>query len=188
MFELVDYVNTHSFVLAMIRFINIYDIPSHIYSDNAWSFLAGGNLFTKKNTSSEFTHRLGRYDIKHLTIPMYSPWFGSVWEILIKIVKNCMYKSINRGKTSYFDLLTELSDIQNAVNFKRSKLPTVTFAPIIKVKSFLKLMRTSFWVSPLLELVLLVLCLGNHVSSLVIFISKNIYKKIILGEHEAPVF
>ena len=79
--ELVDDMSTHSFVLTTIRFINIYGIPSYIYSDNARSFVASCNLFTKMYTSSEFTHRLGKYDIKHLTILMYSPWLGSVYEI-----------------------------------------------------------------------------------------------------------
>ena len=45
--EPADDMNIHSFVLAMIRFINIYGIPSLIYSDNARSFVAGCNLFTK---------------------------------------------------------------------------------------------------------------------------------------------
>lgn len=39
--ELVKDMSTHSFVLALIRFTNIYGIPSHIYSDNARSFIAG---------------------------------------------------------------------------------------------------------------------------------------------------
>ena len=42
---------------------------------------------------------------------MYSPR-----EKLIKTVKSCLYKSIGRGKINYFDLLTEMSDIQNGVN------------------------------------------------------------------------
>ena len=68
----------HSFVLAMIRFINIYGLPSHLYSDNARSFVAGCNLFDKVYASNEFSHRLALDYIKHLTIPLYFPWFGSV--------------------------------------------------------------------------------------------------------------
>lgn len=73
-------------------------------------------LFTKMYTSYEFASRLGKYNIKHLTIPMYLPRFGSVLERLIKMVKSCLYKSIGEGRVGYFDLLTELSDVQNTIN------------------------------------------------------------------------
>ena len=33
--ELVNDMSTHSVVLAIVRFFNIYRVPSHIYSDNA---------------------------------------------------------------------------------------------------------------------------------------------------------
>ena len=49
--------STHSFILALIRFTNIYGIPSHIYSDNAKSFIAGCNLIEEVFASSEFNER-----------------------------------------------------------------------------------------------------------------------------------
>ena len=114
--ELINDMSIHSFVLSMIRFINIYGLPSHLYSDNARSFVAGCKLFDKLYASNEFSHKLGKYNIKYLTIPLYSPWFGSVLERLIKTIKSCLYKSIGRNKCDYFDLLTEMSDIQDAIN------------------------------------------------------------------------
>ena len=43
-------------------------------------------------------------------------WVGATWERLIRTVKSCLYKSIGRSKLSYFELLTVISDVQNAVN------------------------------------------------------------------------
>ena len=41
---------------------------------------------------------------------------GATWEHLIRTVKSCLYKSIGRSKLSYLELLTVISDIQNAVD------------------------------------------------------------------------
>ena len=114
--ELVPDMSTHSFILALLRFTNIYGIPTHIYSDNAKSFIAGCNLLEEVFTSSEFNDKFEIYHIKHIKIPVYAPWVGSTWERMIRVVKSCLYKLIGRSRIQYFDLLTILSDIQNAIN------------------------------------------------------------------------
>ena len=43
---------------------------------------------------------------------------GATWERLIRAVKSCLYKSIGRSRLFYFELLTVISDVQNAVNFR----------------------------------------------------------------------
>ena len=67
-------------------------------------------------TSDDFKQRFGVYEIKHIKIPLYSPWQGAVWERLIRTVKNCLRKSIGRSYLDYFRLVTVLSDIQHAIN------------------------------------------------------------------------
>ena len=59
--ELDNDVSTHRFVLAMIRFINIYGIPSHILT--TLGLCRRLQLVYKMYTSSEFSHRLGRNNI-----------------------------------------------------------------------------------------------------------------------------
>merc|ERR1712121_95127 len=54
--------------------------------------------------------------LKHIKIPLYSPWQGAVWERLIRTVKNCLKKSIGRSILDYFRLATVFSDIQHAIN------------------------------------------------------------------------
>ncbi len=114
--ELVPDMSAKSFVLAFVRFTNIYGIPSHIYSDNARSFIAGCNIIEKAFISDEFLEKFKIYQIKHIRIPLYSAWVGSVWERLIKVVKSCLFKTIGRSRIKYFELLTILSDIQTAIN------------------------------------------------------------------------
>lgn len=114
--ELVNDMSTHSVVLAMVRFFNLYGVPTHIYSDNARSFVAGCDLVKQVFVSDEFVGKFSTFNIKHLTIPLYSAWFGSVWERLIKTVKSCLFKLVGRKSLEYFEVLTVLSDVQNAIN------------------------------------------------------------------------
>lgn len=103
--ELVKKMSTHAFVLVFIRFTKIYRIPAYIYSDNGWSFIRGCNFVNEFRTSNEFVDRFGVFNIKHLTIPLYSAWMGSVWERMIKTIKLCLYKTIGLTISIYLLLL-----------------------------------------------------------------------------------
>ena len=78
--------NTHSVILALVRFFNLYEVPLHIYSDNARAFIAGCNLVKQVFVSDEFVGKFSTFNEKHLTIPLYSAYFRSVLERLIKSV------------------------------------------------------------------------------------------------------
>ena len=114
--ELMPDLNVNSFVLAFIRFSNLYGIPTHLYSDNAKTFLAGGDILEQVVKSNQFLSKFSRYSIKHIKIPLYSAWVGSCWERLIRVVKSCLYKVVGRVFLNYYQMLTVISDITNAVN------------------------------------------------------------------------
>ena len=107
---------TKSVVLAFIRFTNLHGIPSHLYSDNEKSFIAGGDVIKHVFKESLFVDKFSKYNIKHITIPCYSAWVGSTWERLIRVIKSCLYKTIGNSKVNYFQMTTVVSDIVNAVN------------------------------------------------------------------------
>ena len=114
--ELVPDMTANQFVLALVRFVNLYGIPTHIYSDNDRSIIAGVNLVSQVFASSEFKEKFDKFNIKHIRIPLYSPWVGATWERMIKTLKCCLAKTLLRVVPSYFRLLTILSDIQLAIN------------------------------------------------------------------------
>lgn len=114
--EIVPDMTTHSFVLAFLRFVNLYGVPSTLYSDNAKTFIAGGNILEEVMITDEFNSQFQNFNIKHIRIPAYSAWVGSTWERLIRTIKNCLYKTVGRARLTYFELLTVIGDIQSAVN------------------------------------------------------------------------
>ena len=70
--ELVPDMSTHQFVLAFSRFTNVYGIPSHLYSDNAKSFIAGAEIVQKALVCDEYKANFDVFDIRHVKIPLYS--------------------------------------------------------------------------------------------------------------------
>ena len=114
--ELLPDMSANSVLFAIIRFCNIYCIPHSIYSDNAPSFTQVCGILNRAMMSSEVSAFFEKNSIRHIKIPVYSAWIGAAWERSIKTIKSCLYKAIGRKKLSYFQLLTTLSDIQEAIN------------------------------------------------------------------------
>lgn len=114
--ELVPSMNTADFLLAFIKFINIYNVPFSIYSDNASTFLSASKILNECKIDDPLTEYLLSNSIRHVRIPVYSAWVGSACERLIRVVKSSIYKCMGRKKLEYFQFSSLLTDIQNAVN------------------------------------------------------------------------
>ena len=114
--EAVDAMSTSEFILAFVRFVNRYGIPSVVYSDNAKSFIQAGGIIEQLLSSSEFEESFRIASIGHKTIPIYAAWYGAVWERLIKTVKQCLFKVMGRSVPTLPEFVTFLSDIQKILN------------------------------------------------------------------------
>ena len=138
--ELLPDMSSKKFLLAFQRFCNLYLIPTHLYSDNAKTFIQGGELLNQSLASEEIIEHLRANNIQHVRIPLYSAWVGAAWERLIRVVKSCLYKIVGRARLTYFELLTTLSNIQNAVNSRPlTYRSSENELDIISPNSFLKL-------------------------------------------------
>ena len=114
--DLVPDMSLKNFLQSFKRFCNTYSIPNSIYTDNAKQFLSSKPYLAEVFKSDGFQQYLETHSIQHRTIPVYSSWVGGVYERQIKTVKQCLYKTVGRAKLKQYELLTVLSDIQNAIN------------------------------------------------------------------------
>ena len=67
--KIVPDMTTQSFILAFLRFTNLYGVPSHIYSDNAKAFISGCNFLDNALVAIEFQEHFQNYNLKHIKIP-----------------------------------------------------------------------------------------------------------------------
>ena len=65
--ELVPDMSSHQFVHAFTCFTNVYGIPSHLHSDNAKSFIAGGEILQKALVSDKYRAKFNVLDIQVTT-------------------------------------------------------------------------------------------------------------------------
>ena len=125
---------------------SLYGVPSLIYSDNARAFVATYNQIKQVFVLDAFVGKFCTFNIKHLTIPFYSACFRSVWERFIKSVKCCLFKLVGRKSVGYFEFLTLLSDVQNAINSRpfTSRCSEEAGLDIITPKAFLYTLIPNF--------------------------------------------
>ena len=114
--DLVSDMSSDSFVKSFQRFVSRYGVPEIVYSDNAKSFIQGVDSFESFVVSENGMEFLRKNQIKHRRIPLYSPWIGSMWERLLRVVKDCLMKTIGRSSLEYFNFVTILAEIADAIN------------------------------------------------------------------------
>ena len=114
--EALDSMSTAESILAFVRFVNKYGIPSAVYSDNAKSFVQAGNIIEHLLSLSEFEEKFCIASIAHRTIPVYAAWYGATWERLIRTVKQCFCKTLGRNTPSLSEFTTFLTDLQKIPN------------------------------------------------------------------------
>ena len=115
-FELLPDMSTQNFVLAFQRFCNMYSLHQILYCNNVKTFIKGGSILENSLQAKEFQDEFERLDIRHIRIPLYSAWVGSDLERLIRVLRNCLFKTIGRSRLSYFELSKSLSNIKLAIN------------------------------------------------------------------------
>lgn len=114
--EIVPDMTTKSSLSAFVRFSNRFGFPKCLYSDNAPSFIQAAKILNESSSNDGLSDYLVNNNIKHIRVPLYSPWAASSWERLIRVVKSCLHKSIGRSKIEYFSFLTIISDVQEEIN------------------------------------------------------------------------
>ena len=114
--DLLPDMTTTTILLSMKRHVSRFGIPSILFSDNQPSFITAGQCLEQALSSTDYSEYLRRNDIKHIRIPVYSSWVGSHWERLLRIVKQCLYKTVKNRKLTHYEFSTLLYEIADVIN------------------------------------------------------------------------
>ena len=105
--EITDSLDLDDFLLAIRRFVARRGLPSTIYSDNAKTFIAGGDRVRKM---------LGNNSPRFVRINPVSPWWGGWWERLVRSVKSGLKKSVGKACLRRRELETVLVEVEACIN------------------------------------------------------------------------
>ena len=99
--ELVMDMTTPAFLRSFRRFVGRRGLPSQMVSDNGKTFKAAAKAMQ---------------DVKWIFNVPKAPWWGGVFERLVRSVKRCLKKMLGQAKLSYDELLTALVEVEMVLN------------------------------------------------------------------------
>nr|CAD2192883.1 unnamed protein product [Meloidogyne enterolobii] len=108
--ELVPSLSAKSCIQAMRRFISEYGKPKYLISDNGTQYKLTCKVI------QEIEQKTEKEKIHWHFIPSLSPWFGGLYEAMVKIMKNSLKAAIGRKMLNYEELRTILSEIKTIMN------------------------------------------------------------------------
>ena len=107
--DLVPDMSTSSFVRCLKRFVARRGIPKRFISDNAQTFKCSEKLLKSMLRQREVNQYLTANKILWIFNVERAPWWGGLFERMVKSTKRCLRKVICHSKLYYDELLTILS-------------------------------------------------------------------------------
>ena len=99
--ELVTDMTTPTFLRCFRRFVGRRGLPKQMVSDNGKTFVAAAKTIQ---------------DVKWTFNVPKAPWWGGVFERLVRSVKRCLKKMLGLARLSYDELLTALIEVEMVLN------------------------------------------------------------------------
>ena len=114
--ELVQDLETGTFIQCLKRLITRRGRPAVIYSDNGATFLKAAKWLEQVRNDERVQGLLQEYDVIWKFNLSRAPWWGGQFERLIGVVKSAMYKVIGGAMLSWSELSEVLLDIEIQIN------------------------------------------------------------------------
>ena len=114
--ELVQNLETGTFIQCLKRLIARRGRPAVIYSDNGATFLKAAKWLKQVRNDERVQDLLQEYDMIWKFNLSRAPWWGGQFERLIGVVKSAMYKVIGGATLSWSELSEVLLDIEIQIN------------------------------------------------------------------------
>ena len=114
--KLVTDMTTTTFIRCLKRFSARRGLPKRILSDNAKTFKAAAKLL-----KSIFSHQEVKDHLSHLGVEWTfnlekAPWWGGLFERMIKTTKRCLRKMVVSAKFTYDEMHTAIVEIEAIIN------------------------------------------------------------------------
>ena len=108
--DLVPDMSAPSFVRCLKRFVARRGVPRRLISDNAQTYKCSEKMLKTMMKQHEVFQYLNNNKIQWIFNVERAPWWGGLFERMVKSTKRCLRKVIGRSKLYYDELLTILVD------------------------------------------------------------------------------
>ena len=114
--DVVTNLSAQAFIRCFKRFVARRGLPVKIISDNGKAFKAAAKIIQKILSHEDVAQHLSGLRIEWTFNIERAPWWGGVFERMIKSTKTCLRKTIGRAKLSHDELLTAVTEVEMIVN------------------------------------------------------------------------
>ena len=114
--DLVPDMSTAAFLRSFRRFTARRGLPQRMLSDNAKTFKAADEAIQTLLADWNLTDHLSTLGVEWTFNLPRAPWWGGVFERLIKSTKRCLRKIIGQAKLTYDELLTAIVEVEMVIN------------------------------------------------------------------------
>lgn len=113
--DLVDSLDSESFIRSLQRFVMTHGRPETIYSDNGTNFVGAQNLFNKLDWAKIET-KMRAKQIQWIFNPATAAWWGGWWERLVGSMKGLLRRMLGKAALTRDELVTCLSVAAATIN------------------------------------------------------------------------
>ena len=114
--DLVSDLTTPTFLRCFKRFVARRGLPSKVLSDNGKTFEAACKAIHAIISHPDVQTYLTGLGVKWIFNLPRAPWWGGVFERMVKSTKRCLRKTIGQAKLTFDELLTALTEVEAVIN------------------------------------------------------------------------
>ena len=114
--DIVPDMSTQTFICSLKRFAARRGLPRMIVSDNGKTFKAAAKLLKAVMTHEDVQQYLAGVGVDWVFNLERSPWWGGVFERMVRNTKRCLKKMIGQARLTYDELLTAVTEVEAIVN------------------------------------------------------------------------
>jgi len=114
--ELVPDLTTDSFLRCFKRFVARRGLPCRMISDNGKTFRAASKALHKMSSHDGIQVYSSDVGVEWSFNLEKAPWWGGIFERMIKMMKRCLKKTIGRARITYDELLTVVTEAEMILN------------------------------------------------------------------------
>ena len=111
-----DIVTTSAFLRSFKRFTARRGLPRKIVSDNGRTFKAAAKTIDAVIRHEDVQRHFAGIGVDWLFNVEKAPWWGGMFERMIRSTKRCLKKVIGRAKLNYDELLTVVMEVEMIIN------------------------------------------------------------------------
>ena len=114
--DLVPDLSAITFIRSFKRFTARRGIPAKVVSDNGKTFKSAANIVQRVLNDPAVKTHFADLQVKWSFNLERAPWWGGMFERLIRSAKRCLKKTVGRACLTYDELLTIATDVEGVLN------------------------------------------------------------------------